>query len=100
MAYAYALSPGKEKASALSNVRSGYRECTETLCALEVQIEQLIGTLTLEMKGMIVFMIKVWFNSTVNLICFMDIVHWWTSFYCYCSSLMSGTFKKKIAISF
>nr|XP_053628183.1 rho family-interacting cell polarization regulator 1-like isoform X2 [Cherax quadricarinatus] len=51
MAYAYALSPGKEKASALSNVRSGYRECTETLCALEVQIEQLIGTLTLEMKG-------------------------------------------------
>lgn len=51
MAYAYALSPGKEKASALSNVRSGYRECTETLCALEVKIEQLIGTLTLEMKG-------------------------------------------------
>ncbi|RXG73480.1 Protein FAM65B [Armadillidium vulgare] len=43
MAYAYALSPGKEKASALSNVRSGYRECTETLCNLEVQIEQLIG---------------------------------------------------------
>ncbi|KAG7172292.1 Rho family-interacting cell polarization regulator 2-like, partial [Homarus americanus] len=31
--------------------QSGYRECTETLCALEVQIEQLIGTLTLEMKG-------------------------------------------------
>lgn len=55
MAYAYALSPGKEKASALSNVRSGYRECTETLCSLEVQIEQLIGTLTLEMKGMIAF---------------------------------------------
>ena len=51
MAYAYALSPGKEKASALSNVRSGYRECTETLCALEVKVEQLIGTLTLEMKG-------------------------------------------------
>ncbi|CAL4065662.1 unnamed protein product [Meganyctiphanes norvegica] len=51
MAYAYALSPGKEKAAALSNVRSGYKECTETLCALEVQIEQLIGTLTLEMKG-------------------------------------------------
>ena len=51
MAYAYALSPGKEKASALSNVRSGYRECTETLCTLEVQIEQLLGSLTLEMKG-------------------------------------------------
>lgn len=51
MAYAYALSPGKEKATALSNVRSGYKECTEILCALEVQIEQLIGTLTLEMKG-------------------------------------------------
>lgn len=51
MAYAYALSPGKEKAAALSNVRSGYKECTETLCALEVQIEQLIGSLTLEMKG-------------------------------------------------
>ena len=51
MAYAYALSPGKEKNSALNNVRSGYKECTETLCGLEVQIEQLIGTFTMEMKG-------------------------------------------------
>lgn len=66
MAYAYALSPGKEKASALSNVRSGYRECTETLCALEVQIEQLIGTLTLEMKGMIVFMLKYSLKNNYN----------------------------------
>ena len=51
MAYAYALSPGKEKSAALNNVRSGYKECTETLCGLEVQLEQLIGTLSLEMKG-------------------------------------------------
>lgn len=51
MAYAYATSSGKERSTALSNVRSGYRECTETLCALEVQIEHLIGSLTLEMKG-------------------------------------------------
>lgn len=51
MAYAYAVSPGKERTTALNNVRSGYRECTETLCALEVQIEHLIGTLALEMKG-------------------------------------------------
>ncbi|XP_076050290.1 rho family-interacting cell polarization regulator 2-like isoform X2 [Oratosquilla oratoria] len=51
MAYAYALSPGKDTASALTNVRSGYRECTETLCALEVQIEQRIGTFMLQMKG-------------------------------------------------
>ena len=53
MAYAYALSPGKEKSSALTNVRSGYKECTDTLCGLEVQIEQIIGTLSFEMKGMI-----------------------------------------------
>ncbi|GAB6021524.1 with sequence similarity 65, member A [Chamberlinius hualienensis] len=51
MARAFVLSPGREKESALSNVRSGYKECVETLCWVEGQLEYMMGTLQMEMKG-------------------------------------------------
>lgn len=51
MAYAYVLSPGCEKDNALHGVRSGYRECVDTLCVLEAHLEQLMGTLQFQMKG-------------------------------------------------
>ncbi|XP_037527180.1 rho family-interacting cell polarization regulator 1 isoform X2 [Rhipicephalus sanguineus] len=51
MAYAYVLSPGCEKDNALHGVRSGYRECVDTLCVLEAHLEQLMGTLQFQMRG-------------------------------------------------
>ncbi|KAG1667399.1 Rho family-interacting cell polarization regulator 2 [Nymphon striatum] len=51
MAYAYVLSPGKEKNTALNNVRSGYKECSDLMCSIENELEQMMGTLTLQMKG-------------------------------------------------
>ncbi|XP_076338823.1 rho family-interacting cell polarization regulator 2-like isoform X3 [Tachypleus tridentatus] len=51
MAYAYVLSPGKEKESALHNVRSGYRECTDTLCNIEAELECMMGTMLFNIKG-------------------------------------------------
>ncbi|XP_064476628.1 rho family-interacting cell polarization regulator 2-like isoform X2 [Ornithodoros turicata] len=51
MAYAYVLSPGDEKDTALHGVRSGYRECMDSLCLLEAHLEQLMGTLQFQMRG-------------------------------------------------
>ncbi|XP_053205857.1 rho family-interacting cell polarization regulator 1-like isoform X2 [Panonychus citri] len=51
MAYAYTMSSGPERDSALSSVRSGYKECTETLCFLESRLESMMGTFHLQMKG-------------------------------------------------
>lgn len=51
MAYAYTMSNGPERDSALSSVRSGYKECTETLCFLESRLEAMLGTFHLQMKG-------------------------------------------------
>jgi len=51
MAYAFSISEGREKESALANVKAGFRECTETLCTLENQLQLLIGNFKMEMKG-------------------------------------------------
>lgn len=51
MAYAFMLSPGKEKDSALANVKQQFKECTELLCSYESSLETLMGTLRFEMKG-------------------------------------------------
>lgn len=51
MAYAYTLSSGPERSSALSSVRTGFKECTETLCSIESRMESMMGTLLLEIKG-------------------------------------------------
>lgn len=51
MAYAYILSPGKEKDAALQNVKQQFKECTELLCSYENSLESLMGTLLFEMKG-------------------------------------------------
>lgn len=51
MGYAYALSPGKERDSALSSIKTGFKECTETLKKIESEFESSIGTIAIEMKG-------------------------------------------------
>ncbi|XP_067121449.1 rho family-interacting cell polarization regulator 2-like isoform X2 [Centruroides vittatus] len=51
MAQAFVLSPGKERETALNSVRSGYKECVDTLCRLEAELENMIGTLLFQIKG-------------------------------------------------
>lgn len=51
MAYAYILSHGKEKDTALQNVKQQFKECTELLCSYESSFESLMGTFLFEMKG-------------------------------------------------
>ncbi|XP_054709197.1 rho family-interacting cell polarization regulator 2-like [Uloborus diversus] len=51
MAYAYILSPGKEKDSALQSVKLQFKECTEQMCFLESKLEGLMGNLIFQMKG-------------------------------------------------
>ncbi|XP_055329430.1 rho family-interacting cell polarization regulator 2-like [Paramacrobiotus metropolitanus] len=51
MAQAYRLSTGKERDSALGKVKAGYKECTQNMCALEAQLEQMMGSLEMRMKG-------------------------------------------------
>ena len=51
MGYAYALSPGKERDSALSSIKNGYKEYTETMKKIEHEFEASIGSILIEMKG-------------------------------------------------
>ncbi|XP_035710135.1 rho family-interacting cell polarization regulator 1 isoform X4 [Folsomia candida] len=51
MAYAYTLSTGHHQKLALANVKAGFRECTESLGALEGQLQQFLGAFHLTMKG-------------------------------------------------
>jgi len=51
MGYAYALSPGRERESALTSIKIGFKECTETLKKIEAEFESSIGTILIEMKG-------------------------------------------------
>ncbi|GAU98232.1 hypothetical protein RvY_09407-2 [Ramazzottius varieornatus] len=51
MAQAYMSSSGKEKNHALGNVKAGYKECTQAMCTLEAQLEQMMGSLEMRMKG-------------------------------------------------
>lgn len=51
MGYAYALSPGKERDSALSSIKIGYKECNENLARIESELESSSGTILIEMKG-------------------------------------------------
>lgn len=51
MAYAYALSPGPERDSALSSIKIRFKECTEALKKIECEFESSIGSIMIEMKG-------------------------------------------------
>lgn len=51
MGFAYALSPGRERDSALSSIKIGFKECTENLKKIESEFESSIGTIEIEMKG-------------------------------------------------
>lgn len=54
MAQAYMSSSGKEKNHALGNVKAGYKECTQAMCTLEAQLEQMMGSLEMRMKGTVI----------------------------------------------
>jgi hypothetical protein len=51
MAQAYMTSGGKEREAALGKVKAGYKECSHNMCALEAQIDLLMGSLEMRMKG-------------------------------------------------
>ncbi|XP_064601476.1 rho family-interacting cell polarization regulator 1-like isoform X2 [Liolophura sinensis] len=54
MARAYVASPGRTK-DPLNNVKYGYKECTQTMCAIEAQLESMMGTFHCKLKGMVGF---------------------------------------------
>lgn len=51
MARAYSTAPRSHKHS-LTNVKYGYEECAQTLCAIEAQLENMCGTFNCKLKGM------------------------------------------------
>ncbi|XP_076450883.1 rho family-interacting cell polarization regulator 2-like isoform X2 [Babylonia areolata] len=51
MAKAYSTAPRNSKDS-LTNVKYGYEECAQTLCAIEAQLENMCGTFNCKLKGM------------------------------------------------
>ncbi|KAL4224801.1 Family with sequence similarity 65 member [Mactra antiquata] len=48
---AYVTSPGNQKTT-LSNVKYGYKECTQNMCNIEAQLEAMMGTFNCKLKGM------------------------------------------------
>ena len=55
MAQAYMASGGKERDAALGKVKAGYKECSQNMCSLEAQLESLMGSLEMRMKGVCIF---------------------------------------------
>jgi hypothetical protein len=52
MAKAYVALPGHHQKESLLNVKCGYKECTQTMCAIEAQLENMLGTFHCQMRGM------------------------------------------------
>ena len=53
MAQAFVVSEGKRKGAALHNVQSGYMECLDTMCSIEHQIEEMMGSFLFQIKGIL-----------------------------------------------
>ena len=51
MGYAFALSPGRERESALSSIKVSFKECTDILSQIEKKVERAIGTISIDMQG-------------------------------------------------
>lgn len=51
MAKAYVSVPSEHKKESLDNVKCGFKECTQILCAIEAQLESMLGTFHCQMKG-------------------------------------------------
>lgn len=51
MHHAYVTSPGNQR-NTLSNVKYGFKECTQTMCQIEAQLENMMGTFNCKLKGM------------------------------------------------
>ncbi|KAL3842257.1 hypothetical protein ACJMK2_020290 [Sinanodonta woodiana] len=47
---AYVTSPGNQKGT-LTNVKYGYKECTQNMCAVEAHLENMMGTFHCKLKG-------------------------------------------------
>ena len=50
MHHAYVTSPGNQR-NTLSNVKYGFKECTQTMCQIEAQLENMMGTFNCKLKG-------------------------------------------------
>ncbi|CAH1786452.1 unnamed protein product [Owenia fusiformis] len=55
MARAYVSQPMTHQKESLSSVKLGFKECSQTMCAIEAQLENMMGTLHCKMKGMVGF---------------------------------------------
>ncbi|XP_037073390.1 rho family-interacting cell polarization regulator 2-like [Pollicipes pollicipes] len=51
LAAAFSSSGGAQSQRGLSQARSGFKECTEEMCLMEAQLENKMGTLLFELKG-------------------------------------------------
>ncbi|KAL5006333.1 hypothetical protein ScPMuIL_015139 [Solemya velum] len=51
MHQAYVTSPGRQK-DTLTSVKYGYKECSQMMCAIEAQLENMLGTFHCRLKGM------------------------------------------------
>ncbi|XP_013409002.1 rho family-interacting cell polarization regulator 1 isoform X2 [Lingula anatina] len=54
MARAFISSPGKQKEH-LANVKLGFKECNQNMCAIEAQLESVMGAFHCRIKGMVGF---------------------------------------------
>ncbi|CAG5115189.1 unnamed protein product [Candidula unifasciata] len=52
MARAYSATSSQSRKDSLANVKYGYKECSQTMCAIEAQLENMLGTFSCRLKGM------------------------------------------------
>ncbi|XP_074659944.1 rho family-interacting cell polarization regulator 2-like [Tubulanus polymorphus] len=55
MAKAYVSTPGASQRESLSHVKNGFKECSYNMCAIEAQLENMMGTFHCKIKGMVGF---------------------------------------------
>ncbi|XP_059161938.1 rho family-interacting cell polarization regulator 2-like isoform X2 [Physella acuta] len=51
MARAYSATTSQSRKDSLANVKYGYKECSQTMCAIEAQLENMLGTFSCRLKG-------------------------------------------------
>uniref|UniRef100_A0A2C9L8V1 FAM65 N-terminal domain-containing protein n=1 Tax=Biomphalaria glabrata TaxID=6526 RepID=A0A2C9L8V1_BIOGL len=51
MARAYSATNSQSRKDSIANVKYGYKECSQTMCAIEAQLENMLGTFSCRLKG-------------------------------------------------
>ncbi|CAL1527662.1 unnamed protein product, partial [Lymnaea stagnalis] len=51
MARAYSATSSQSRKDSIANVKYGYKECSQTMCAIEAQLENMLGTFSCRLKG-------------------------------------------------